>query len=754
MKATYILTPLKPLLKKPAAILLPIALFFAGWWFASPSSETTSNREASSGAANEWTCSMHPQIRQPDPGLCPICNMDLIPLKAGSGSGALREVTISEDAAALLDIRVTPVVRAPASINIELFGKIDYDERSIVTTTARVGGRLERLYSNFTGTAVSKGDAIAEIYSPELYVAQEELIQAVVASREKTSPAVQKINESLLAAAREKLRLLQLTDKQIAGIEQRAEPNDTVTLTAPQSGIIVRLNAREGQYVKVGDPLFGIANLDSVWLKMEAYESELPWLRYAQKVSFTVEAIPGKTFTGRISFVDPHLDAHHRVVRVRVTVDNRGHLLKPGMFASAAVQAKVNLHGQVVSEELKGKWISPMHPEIIKDQPGSCDICGMALVPAEKYGFVGTPEAAEQPLLIPASALLRTGKRALVYVRHKDKKDPVFEGREIVLGPKTGNYFIVDRGLDEGELVVTKGAYKLDSELQIKARPSMMNPNAGLSEQSAKRPDDQLTGQWSPVLRAYGKFVHSISENRGEGALQHLANMQEALASIKDDQLQEADLALWRDFSMRLDNVLTQAETMDMDLSTLAMVRHQVEQTGRYVGLPWEPLPSVEADTHWIDGLRQSKDAYLAIAIALSDDNAADAKKAAPELIRAITTLPDDPSGQKLLKQAEQLRQDADIAAMRTSFKPVSDSLIALIRKHGLNHLGNVYVIHCPMAHGDKGADWISADTEVRNPYYGSAMYACGFVKDTLSLAPKTDVPAHSGDKHKHEHDH
>lgn len=754
MKAKQILSPLKPLLKKPAAILLPIVLFFAGWWFALPPDEKPVETGTATRASSVWTCSMHPQIRQPGPGLCPICNMDLVPLQASAGGGALRELSISADAAALLDIRVTPVMRAPASIHIELFGKIDYDERTVVTTTARMVGRLERLYTNFAGTAVSKGDAIAEIYSPELYVAQQELIQAATASGEKTSPAVRSINESLLAAAREKLRLLQLTDEQIASIEKRAAPNETVTLTAPQSGIIVRLNAREGQYVKVGDPLFGIANLDSVWLYMEAYESDLPWLRYAQKVSFTVEAIPGKNFAGRIAFVDPLLDARHRVVKVRVNVDNKDHLLKPGMFANTSVQADIDLHGQVVSEELAGKWISPVHPEIIKDGPGSCDICGIALVPAEKYGFVGSLAPAAQPLLIPASSVLRTGKRAVVYVRHKGKKEPVFEGREIVLGPRTGNYFIVNRGLDEGELVVTKGAYKLDSELQIKARPSMMNPNAGLKEQSTKRADDQLTGQWPPVLRAYGKFVHSISAGHGRGAMQHLITMQEALASIQHDQLQAADVALWQEFSMRLDNTLTQAQSMHMDLSTLDMVRHQVEQTGRYLGLPWQPLPSVAADSQWIGPLMQSKDAYLALAIALSEDNYEKAQKLAPELIRAIASLPDDPSRQELVKQAEQLPQAADIAAMRTSFKAVSDSLIALIRKHGLNHLGNVYVIHCPMAHGDKGADWISADTAVRNPYYGSAMYACGFVKDTLSLEPKADAPAPAGDKHEHDHKH
>ncbi len=748
MKSTHILSSLKPLLKKPAAILLPIALFFAGWWIASPSGETNTKTGASAAAASEWTCSMHPQIRQPNPGLCPICNMELIPVAAGGSGGSLREVSITADAAALLDLRVAPVVRAPASIEVNLFGKIDYDERTVVTTTARVSGRLDRLYTNFTGTSVNKGDAIAEIYSPELYVAQEELIQASASVKTASSPSVRRIHENLADAAREKLRLLQLTNEQIATIEKSEKPSETITLTAPQSGIIVQLDAREGRYVKVGDPLFGIANLNSVWLNMEAYEADLPWLRYAQKVTFTVAAIPGEVFSGRIAFVDTGLDTHHRVVKVRVNVDNEKRLLKPGMFANATVQASIDQHGRVHSDELAGKWISPMHPEIIKDEPGSCDICGIALVPTEKYGFVKTFETAQQPLLLPVSSVLRTGKRAVVYIRIKNMKDPVFEGREIVLGPRTGKYFIVNRGLDEGELVVTKGAYKLDSELQIKARPSMMNPNAGLNEHPARRGDDPLSGQWSPVLRAYGKFTHSIASDHGKDAKQHLIAMQEALASIAHDQLQAEDLALWQEFSMRLGNTLTEAQTMNMDLSTLARVRYQIEQTGRYLGLAWEPLPIVDADSHWIDSLKQTTAAYFVISAALAEDNAQDAQKAVPGLIRAITTLPNESSRMELATQTQQLGQAADIGGLRKTFKPVSDSLIQLIRKHGINHLGDVYVIHCPMADEGQGADWISSDTVVRNPYYGSAMYACGFLKDTLSLQPNKAAPPHSEHKH------
>ena len=732
MKNNKILQALSFLVKKPIIILLPIIFFFAGWWFALPSKKHDHQEASTTENIEVWTCSMHPQIRQPNAGLCPICNMDLIPLQAGNTDGGLREITVSEQAAALLDLRVSPVLRAPAQVTVKLFGKIDYDERTIVTTTARMSGRLDRLYADFTGTTVSKGDAIAEIYSPELYVAQQELIQAVQSINNSSSPAVRKIRTNLLDAAREKLRLLELTDQQIATIEKQRKPSDQITLTAQQDGIIVKLNAKQGQYLKTGDPLFGIAKLDSVWLKMEAYESDLPWLRYAQEVSFSVEAIPGKTFQGRIAFIDPQLDPKRRIVKVRVNVDNKDLLLKPGMFANASAEAKVALHGRVLSADLAGKWISPMHPEIVKDGPGPCDICGMPLVPAEKLGFIAPEQPTENPILVPASAVLRTGKRAIVYVRIPEESEPVFEGREIVLGPKTGDYFIVDHGLDPGELVVTQGAYKLDSELQIKARPSMMNPNAGLVEMSAKHAPKQILAQWPPVLRAFGELEQAIQDKHTEQADTHLSSMKSALANIKKDQLQPKELALWNEFSMRLENTLAAITTANG--AALRKIRYQLSETGRFTGLPWQPIAAQKIDHAWIMPLQKTTAAYLQISQALAEDQEKPASQAMPALLEAITALPADPEKEKLLTATQQLQKTTALKSMRKKLPPVSKHLISLVRKHGINQLGNLYVVHCPMADEGNGADWLSPIPKVQNPYFGSGMYSCGDVTDTLSL--------------------
>lgn len=326
-------TPLKLL-----AILIPLALFFVGWWFGLPPREDKGEATAS---GETWTCSMHPQIRQPEFGLCPLCNMDLIPLKDDAGGG-LRELTITPEAVALLDIRVSPVIREAVENEVRLFGRIAYDERRITTITSRVAGRLDRLFVDFTGARVAEGDHLAEIFSPDMLVAQRELIEARRGSNAlavDASPAVRDTRRRLLDAARERLRFLQFSDDRIAEIETRSEPSERLTLDSPQSGVVIEKFANVGDYVSTGDPLFRIADLSGVWLEMDAYEGDLPWLRFAQQVTFTVEAMPGRDFTGRIVFIDPEVDATRRVARVRVNVPNDDDSLKPGMFARAIVRS-------------------------------------------------------------------------------------------------------------------------------------------------------------------------------------------------------------------------------------------------------------------------------------------------------------------------------------------------------------------------------------------------------------------------------
>jgi Cu(I)/Ag(I) efflux system membrane fusion protein len=384
---------------------------------------------------------------------------------------------MSEEAKALADIQTTEVRRQWVVNQVALTGVIDYDETRLSTISAYIDGRLDRLYVDYTGIDVRKGDHMVRLFSRNLLTAMEELVLAKQAYKRAQKSNVSDLQTYIndIEGSRERLRLWGLTAEQIEEIERSDRREDHITIYSPIAGTVVKKHVNEGEYVKTGSPIYTVADFSHVWLKLKAYETDLPWLHYGQDVEFTTESYPGEVFHGRISFIDPMLDQMSRTVNVRVNVLNEDKRLKPGMFVRARVKAWVAGSGKVIAPDLTGKWISPMHPEVIKDGPGSCDVCGMALVPAEELGYVSADEETA-PLVIPASAPLITGKRAVVYVRAPGEDRPTFEGREITLGSRAGDYYLVKEGLAEGEKVVTNGAFKIDSALQIVAKPSMMNP--------------------------------------------------------------------------------------------------------------------------------------------------------------------------------------------------------------------------------------------------------------------------------------
>jgi membrane fusion protein, copper/silver efflux system len=471
-------------------IVLVVALLAVGFgvgYIASPGGHGTAmggGHDHSQAAGDEkWYCSMHPQIIQDRPGLCPICEMDLIPMPTDLGADAgPRDLVVPPSSVALMRVQTAPVERLFVANEVRMVGKIQYDESRVRHITAWVSGRLDRLYVDFTGTTVRTDDHLVYLYSPELIGAQAELLQAVRASgnvREGTSEFLARSTAATLQAAREKLRLLGLTPRQIEQIEQSGEPMTHLTIYSPIGGVVIQKLANEGMYVNTGTQIYTVADLSQVWVMLDAYESDLPWIRYGQEVEFTTAAYPGETFTGRISFIDPILNPMTRTVKVRVDVPNPDGRLKPEMFVRGVVYSRITEGGRVMDPDLAGQWISPMHPWIVKPGPGTCDVCGMDLVPAESLGFVGPDVPEPAPLVIPDTAPLITGKRAVVYVQRPDTEVPTFQGRDVVLGSRAGGYYVVKSGLDEGELVVTNGSFKIDSALQIQTRPSMMNPEGG-----------------------------------------------------------------------------------------------------------------------------------------------------------------------------------------------------------------------------------------------------------------------------------
>lgn len=423
--------------KKIIFILLPIIIvsFFIGYAIRgngtkSPDvSDDLHEGHGHTSKIEEWTCSMHPQIRQPEPGDCPICGMDLIPVTSEeSQTQHPREITLSERAMRLAEIETSVVRRKRGATQIELVGKIDYDETNVKTISSWISGRIDKLYVDYTGTTVEKGDPLVYIYSPELFSLQKEYLQALTMVKGNANPETEIISnfrEETLIASRKKLELFGLSEAQITDIEDRGTASDHITILAPISGTVIHKNALEGIYVKTGERIYTIADLSTVWVQMDAYESDIAWLQEGQTVELKTEAYPGDVFIGKIEFIDPILDPTTRTVNVRASVPNPNNRLKPEMFVNAIIYAEYNRE--------------------------------------------------DKPLIIPESAPLITGKRAVVYVKVPDKEG-TFQGREIILGSKLGDSYIVKRGLEEGDTVVTNGNFKIDSAVQILAKPSMMNP--------------------------------------------------------------------------------------------------------------------------------------------------------------------------------------------------------------------------------------------------------------------------------------
>ncbi|MHC5119654.1 MAG: efflux RND transporter periplasmic adaptor subunit, partial [Planctomycetota bacterium] len=416
------------------------------------------------------------------------CAMDLIPLEPDSGGGGDRMITFSQQANKLMEIQTSAVERKAISHEVRLVGKIALDETRTKTITAWVPGRIDRLFVDYTGIAVRAGDHMVEVYSPDLITAQAEFLQSTKSAQglDGSSELVANSIRQTVQAAREKLALLGLTEQQITDIEKAGKSLDRLTIYAPIGGIVIDKKATEGAYVKTGTPIYTIADLSKLWVLLDAYESDLAWVQYGQAVEFSTPSLPGEVFTGRISFISPVLNDQTRSVKVRTVVDNPSGKLKPNMLVSAFVKTPVTEQGPAMATDLLNKWICPMHGEIVKGQTGICDICQMDLVEAESLGYTKETDST-LPLIVPASAVLITGRKldkAVVYVQVEGADKPTFIGKEITLGPRAGDYYIVRSGLMAGERVVTNGNFKIDSEMQIQAKPSMMTSPAAEPEKT------------------------------------------------------------------------------------------------------------------------------------------------------------------------------------------------------------------------------------------------------------------------------
>ena len=704
-----------------------------------------------------WTCSMHPEIRLSKPGLCPKCRMKLIPVRDQSdGMTGMRQLAVSENARALMDVETAAVERKFVTAQIRMVGKVEYDETRLAYLTAWVPGRLDRLYVDYTGVSVNKGDHMVYLYSPELLIAQEELLQAIQAVqnvKDSESKIIREVTAGTLVAAREKLRLWGLNPEQIEEIEERKTVSDHITIYAPTSGVVIHRSGQLGMYVKTGTRIYTIADLSHVWVKLDAYESDLMWLRYGQEVEFATVSYPGELFKGTISFIDPVLNPATRTVKIRVNVPNADGRLKPEMFVKAVAHAQIAGGGKIMDASLAGKWICPMHPEIIKDTSGTCDICEMPLRTTESLGYLSVdPDTAEKPLVIPVTAALVTGTRAIVYVKLPDTKVPTFEGREIVLGPRAGDYYLVRSGLKEGELVVVKGNFKIDSDLQIMARPSMMTPDGaggGLLGKSSELPA-QFQYQLQSILAATREVEKAL-------AGKDITQVQSAFAAF-DKSVKDVDMKLltgnthmlWMEMDMRLSNdalegieVGTLEEARRIGRSMADNIKSLKSKFGLKDEISRTPRPSVS------DAFRSQLlnvfAGYFTMQQGLTEDKAEAAAEAAQQTLTAIKSVDmklltgnDHNLWMKCSTELEsilsQATQTTTLKSLRESFHSSSQHLIKVAKRFGSTGEKPFYMMNCPMAFDNTGADWLQHDDQTRNPYFGQMMLQCGGVKEVIAV--------------------
>ncbi|TFV97423.1 efflux RND transporter periplasmic adaptor subunit [Algoriphagus kandeliae] len=482
-------------------------------WLIKPSSE--SNPEADHDHAGElasqiWTCSMHPQIKLNEPGDCPICGMDLIPLSAASSSQNDNPLVfeMSPQAAALANISTTLVGGNASGGQVTLTGKIQADERENAAITAKFPGRIEKLYVTFTGEKVRAGQKLASIYSPELLTAQQELIEA--AKSKDRFP-------ELYQAAKEKLRLWKLSESQISQIEATGQPRDQIDIVAEHSGVVLERKIAVGDYVSTGSVLFNIVDLSKLWVLLDAYESDLPFLSVGNEVSFTVAGLPGETFKAQVSYIDPLINPSTRAASVRAEVSNSQEKLKPEMFVTAILKSKASSGSQEIS--------------------------------------------------IPRTSILWSGKRSVVYVKVPGSEVPAFEMREITLGSKVGDSYQVEAGIQAGEEIVSNGVFAIDAAAQLSGQFSMMNrPETKTIDVSP-----EFRAQITRLADAYFELKNALVADEFDESLEKAKNTQSILNQVDMNLFGESAHDEWMQVQNQLKSAIERLQTAEnLEKSRLA----------------------------------------------------------------------------------------------------------------------------------------------------------------------------------------
>lgn len=506
----------------------------------------------------EYTCSMHPQIRQNEPGQCPLCGMALTPVsnnQGGDPSPFVLEMT--PEAVALSNIQTTRVKSGSGSGKLTLTGKIQVNEQRIKSITANYSGRVEQLFVNFTGQEVLKGQKLATLYSPELVNAQKELLET--AKIKDRQPA-------LYQATKEKLRLWKISEEQIAAIESSGQVQTQFDVFADVSGVVTARNVAVGDFVNRGSTLFEIVDLSIVWVILDAYESDLDAIRKGDDLSFQASAYPGKEFKAKVKYIDPVLNPDTRTVGVRAEAVNRDFELKPEMFVSATISAS-------------------------------------------RVGQSG--------LIIPKTAILWTGPRSVVYVQKGNSEAPAFEMREIEIGARVGDDYLVLSGLEEGEQVVSNGVFAIDAAAQLSGNYSMMTR----PEVKTLKVPEEFTKQLTAFVQSYLPVKNALVKTDVQGAQKAINPAKSSLSKVDMKLLEGKAHDIWmkllRPMEGSLDKISKSSDVEEQRKHFETLSDNLIEAV-EYFGVVEDtiyrqycPMAFRDEGAYWLSGEKEIRNPYF-----------------------------------------------------------------------------------------------------------------------------------------------
>ena len=363
-----------------------------------------------------WTDPMMPNFKSDKPGKSPM-GMDMVPVYEDEEGVAPGTVKIDPTTVKSINVRTEKVIKKPLRKSIRTTGRIDYDERKVTHIHTKIQGWVEKLYVDFTGKEVNKGDVLLEVYSPELVSAQQEYLLALEYSKSLKDSKVEGVTsgaESLLESARKRLQLFDVPEHQIKELEETRKPKKTLHIHSPTHGIVVQKNLLEGMFITPETHLYVIADISKIWVYADIYEYEVPWIKVGQETEMTLSYFSGKVFKGVVTYIYPYLQAETRTIKVRMEFDNPNWELKPDMYANVKLESKI----------------------------------------------------AESAVLVPAEAVIRSGVKDIIIV---SKGGGVFEPRDIVVGVDTGDgYLQILEGIKPDEEVVTSAQFLIDSESKLR----------------------------------------------------------------------------------------------------------------------------------------------------------------------------------------------------------------------------------------------------------------------------------------------